>query len=84
MKDLDMHSLVDIYDIEQYPNFHSYAGIDKVSNRRSVFIIHSSKNDLKEYLNYLYKLKGMIGYNNLNYDYPLLHFILKNQKKLLK
>ena len=78
------NSLIDIYDLEQFPNMHSYAGIDKDSGRRSVFIIHSSRNDLPEYLEYLDKLKGLIGYNNLSYDYPLIHFILTNKDKLLR
>ena len=75
---------VDIYDLEVFPNCHTYAGIDRDTNEKNVFVIHSSRNDISQYLDYLDNLSGLIGYNNLNYDYPLIHFILKHRNKLLR
>ena len=66
-----------LYDIEQLSNFHSIVLINVDTAEEVVFIIHRSRNDLHEYLTFLRtRVKGMIGYNSLNYDYPLLHYIL--------
>src|SRR5690606_1305283 len=78
---------IDIYDVEQFPNFHSYVGVDKDKGSEStpsIFEISERKNQIKEYIDYLYSLNGMIGFNNISYDYPLLHYILTNKVKLLK
>jgi hypothetical protein len=75
---------VDVFDIEQFPNFHSYYGIDKDTRDISIFVIHSSRNDIVEYIEYLESLRGMIGFNNVNYDYPMIHYILQNKNKLIK
>jgi len=73
-----------IYDLEQFKNFN--LGLFKNGNNYISFIIHESKNQIKEYLTFLNECRlkniGMIGFNNLAYDYPLLHFMLENEKKL--
>ncbi len=77
---------IDIYDIECFPNFHSYVGIDKDKGSEStpsIFEISERKNQIKAYLRHLDSLNGMIGFNNISYDYPLLHYILTNRKKLV-
>lgn len=75
---------IDIYDIEVFPNLHTYTGISKDDNNNViVFEISERKNDIKPYINYLRKLNGMIGYNNVAYDYPVLHYILINEKSLI-
>lgn len=74
---------IEIYDIEQFPNFHSYTGISKEDgDTKSVtifFEISERKNQIKEYITHLRSLTGMIGFNNLNYDYPMIHYILQNE-----
>ena len=68
------------YDIEQYPNFHCNTFVNRDDqNEIRRFVIHRSRNDLKEYLNFLHNnVAGLIGFNCLKYDYPLLHMLLKN------
>lgn len=66
-----------VYDLEQFSNCHTatFKGIDTGEIR--VFVVHESRNDLIEYIHFLKNdVKGLIGFNNLNYDYPLLHYIL--------
>jgi hypothetical protein len=66
-----------VFDIEQLINFHSIVLINVHTLEKIIFIIHYSKNDILEYISFLKKrVKGMIGFNNVNYDYPIIHFIL--------
>jgi hypothetical protein len=74
-----------VYDLEQFSNFHSFTGINVKTLEIVQFVIHESRNDLQEYLDFLeQKVSGLIGFNNLGYDCPMLHFILENKQKLLK
>lgn len=73
-----------IYDLETYPNFFLavFKSIDtkeyyyfEISDRKSEQI--SIKKFLSE------RVKGLIGFNNLNFDYPVLHNTLLKSNKLL-
>lgn len=68
-----------IYDLEQFQNFHSATFYNISTNEIKQFVIHSSRDDRKEYFKFLNTVEGLIGYNNLNYDYPLLHYLLNNK-----
>jgi len=75
-----------VYDLEQFPNFHSGVFYDIDLKTKKVFALHQERDERIEYFNYLIeasKTIGMIGFNNLDYDYPMLHYILTNTKKLL-
>lgn len=66
-----------IYDIEQMINFHSIVFIDRDSDEKHYFVVHYLKNDIIQYMNFLKtRVKGLIGFNNLNYDYPVLHHLI--------
>jgi hypothetical protein len=77
-----------IFDIEQLKNVHSCVFIDKDSDETHFFVIHKLKNQAREYFEFLtQKVLGMIGFNNLKYDYPVLHQFIhacKYQKLLDK
>lgn len=67
-----------VYDIEQYPNYHCCTFMDK-DNSLSIrqFVISRNRNNLDEYIDFLKReVKGLIGFNNLNYDYPMLHELM--------
>lgn len=73
------------YDLEQFMNFHSATFMLKDAKTIRTFVIHSTKNELKEYITFLEtEVKGLIGFNNLKYDYPLLHHILRYKDRLLE
>jgi hypothetical protein len=75
-----------VFDIEQFKNFHSNFFYDIDTKLKRVFVIHESRDERVEYFQYLVDCKsdtGLIGFNNIGYDYPMVHFILKNVKKLL-
>lgn len=72
-----------VYDIEQLLNCHTNTFKNVYTGEVRQFVIHYLRNDFKEYLNFLKNdVKILIGFNNLEYDYPLLHYILKNEKYL--
>lgn len=71
------------YDIEQYPNYHCSTWIDILTDDVQFFEIHtqSTKEDIKNYRNFLLtKVSVGIGFNNLEYDYPMLHHFIENVK----
>lgn len=64
-----------IYDIEQFKNFHCSTWLNIDTQERKVFIISIFQNDYQEYRDFCYSgIKG-IGFNNLNYDYPMLDYL---------
>lgn len=68
-----------VYDIECYPNFFSLAAKHISSGTRYFFEISEWANDLDNLVSWIYWLHGnkcrQIGFNNLHYDYSLLHHI---------
>ena len=75
-----------VFDLEQFINFHSAVFYNIDTKEKDVFVIHTSRDEREKYFQYLIDCKsntGLIGYNNIGYDYPLIHFILVNIKKLL-
>lgn len=73
--------MIVVYDLEQFKNFHSCFAIDIKTEKEYYFELSPYRNDNKEYYNWLTKVKGMIGFNNLRFDYPLLHYFIYNAKK---
>tara|TARA_R110000796_G_scaffold114269_2_gene225964 strand:+ start:2173 stop:4134 length:1962 start_codon:yes stop_codon:yes gene_type:complete len=69
-----------VYDIETYPNIFTFV-FRLVGEERElkIFEISKRKNELPELVQFL-RRKGLklIGYNNVAFDYPILHFILRN------
>lgn len=79
-----MEDKIEFYDIETLSNFFSYYGIDRGTGKEVVFFIWKDINQLPELLTHLSQLKGQIGFNNLNFDYPVLHRIIKGQNRLFQ
>jgi hypothetical protein len=73
-----------IYDLETYPNFFLASFKCNTTNKYLEFEISYRKDDRKKLKKFLHQ-KGLklVGFNNLNFDYPVLHnTVLKNNKKL--
>ena len=71
--------LSEVYDIECLCNIFTYTGYCRQTKEYHQFVIHSSRNNLDDFIKHLYRDKLiMIGYNNLNYDYPIIHHILNH------
>lgn len=72
-----------VYDLECYPNFFSLAAKRPWTGDRWRFEIsdwHHAGREIYEWLVALKYCKGrMVGFNNLHYDYPMLHLIINRR-----
>lgn len=78
---MDLSKVTVIYDIETLSNCFTYTAINKDSDEVFKYVIWKNKNELKELMNHLIHCKGQIGFNNINFDYPIIHFIIQNASK---
>jgi hypothetical protein len=67
-----------VYDIETLKSCFTYTDIDINTNEINQFVIHKDKNELITFLIYLNTLGLQIGFNNLDFDYPILHYIINH------
>jgi hypothetical protein len=65
--------MIVVYDIESLSNLFTCTFYEIKNKKYRSFVIHESRNDLKEFVEYVRSLTGMIGYNNLDYDYKVIH-----------
>lgn len=76
-----------VYDIESFPNCFTVIFIDLWSDTEWYFEISEFRDDrtaLFTFLNYCAEYRiYMIGFNNLGYDYPILHFIMSDWSNAL-
>ncbi len=68
------------YDIECMKFIHTFYAINRDTKEEVHFVIHKDKNDIIEYKKFILScIKSgdiFIGFNNINYDYPVLHQII--------
>ena len=67
------------YDLETLISFFCAVFINVDTKEQRVFIIHESRNNVQELRQFIKQCKGLIGFNNLNFDYPILHLIIKSK-----
>ena len=70
----------EVYDLETLASVFTYTGINIDTQVVSKFVLHKDKFELIQLVNHILSLKGQIGFNNVNFDYPIEHYILKNYK----
>ena len=68
---------IEVYDLEITKSCMTYTGLNINNEEISQFIIHKDKSELSKMINHIKSLKGMIGFNNINFDYPIIHYIFK-------
>ena len=73
-----MEKKVWVHDLEQFENFHSAIFVNRDDKKdHRVFYIHKSKDQRQELYDFLQnEVSGLIGFNNINYDYPLMHYFI--------
>lgn len=71
-----------VYDIETFPNCFTFAMEMLNSDFKAVWEISEFKDDRQLLLGFFNELAKtqtpMIGFNNVNFDYPVIHFLWKN------
>lgn len=71
-----------IYDIETFPNCFLFTGKFRGANEYQQFEISPRRNDRDDLLRWLQYLRSqdvfMVGYNNLGFDYPIIHELINS------
>lgn len=77
-----------IFDLETYPNTFTFAAVFANGKGMRVYEISDRKDDTEEMLAFMRNIATggyrMVGFNNLNFDYPVLHYILEKSKEARK
>ena len=77
-----------VYDLEIYPNIFTACFVYANGKGLRVFEISDRKNESEQLLDFLRKVKAgeyrLVGFNNKNFDYPLLHYMLEKARKAFK
>ena len=75
--------MIKVYDIETFSNCFTYTDVDAETNEVVTFVISDFKDESTELKLYLDSLEinksGMVGYNNLHFDWPVLNYIRNNK-----
>lgn len=70
------------YDLESYPNIFTFCGKFRDSNDIQIFELSDRMNERNELLSFLQYLRNvgaeMVGFNNVGYDYVLIHELMTN------
>ena len=76
-----------VYDEETFPNAFTIGFYHRVTKRKWLFEISFRVNQINELCHFidLLKLNGckLIGFNNIGFDYPVLHFIYKYRESFI-
>jgi len=72
-----------VYDIETLKSCFTYSAINVDTEEVVSYVIHKDQFELLELVQHLQQCKGHIGFNNVNFDYPIIHKLLINWKKWL-
>jgi hypothetical protein len=69
--------MIKIYDIETFSNCFTYTDYDPDTKEINVFVISAFRDEQVEFRAYLDSIKkaGMVGFNNLHFDWPVTNFI---------
>ena len=77
-----------IYDIETYPNVFTFSIIKENGKFAKTFEISSRKNQIEELFGCFDYLidngDSLVGFNNLGFDYPIIHKVIENKESLFK
>ena len=78
---IDLLKLI-VFDIESYPNYFSFTAYDRHTNQMIKFEVSWRCNHMASLIEWLMHWKNygysMVGYNNIGYDYPVIHAILED------
>lgn len=76
--------LSEVYDIECLSNLFTYTGYCRQDKQYYQFVIHRLRNDFEQLIAHLKRDDLiMIGYNNENYDYPIIHHLINHFEEYL-
>lgn len=72
-----------VYSIETLYNCFTYVDYNVYTREYHQFVIHKDRNEVADFIEYLKKeYFVMVGYNNLEFAYPIIHYIIKNAESM--
>lgn len=75
--------ITEVYDLETIINLFTYTGYCLQTKQYYQFVIHDSINQLEQLYEHLRQPQMVqVGFNNENFDYPLIHHIISNYERL--
>lgn len=76
-----------VYDIETYPNVFTFCAVNFDDTERVSFECSVRRNDIAQLFAFLEQLRKnkhyMVGFNNLDFDYPVIHDLLSVSNKAI-
>jgi DNA polymerase elongation subunit (family B) len=73
----------EVYDLETYRNQFLYCCMDLLDQKIQIFEVSNEIDDRELIFDHLKLITHQIGYNNKEFDYPVIDYILQNKSKLL-
>jgi hypothetical protein len=67
-----------VYDLETLRGMFSAVFKDKGSGKLYIFVIHKSRNDVKELKQFITTIDTLIGFNNVHFDSQVFQYIQNN------
>jgi hypothetical protein len=65
-----------VYDIETLFSAWTYTGFNIDTLEVVQYVLHKDRDDREALMDHLRSCKGQIGFNNLNFDYPIIHYFM--------
>lgn len=76
-----MRDKVVVYDIETLAGCFTYTALDINTQEVYQYVIHKNRNEIVDLYQHLSECKGMIGFNNIGFDYPVIHKFMNSYKE---
>jgi len=75
--------MIKVYDVETFSNCFTYIDYDPQTEEMNEFVITDFKNQFDEFVKYIKMLEqkkaGMVGFNNLHFDWPVVSSIVESR-----
>ena len=67
-----------VYDIETLAGLFSYVDVNTTTGEVVKYVIHKDRDDSIALRKHLNSVKGLIGFNNTGFDYPIIHLLYQS------
>lgn len=74
--------MVYLYDLETYKEAFIAVFKNVKTKEVKIFEISERKTDIRELYDFVLTIHGLIGFNNLSFDWPVLRFVLQNKDNI--
>lgn len=71
-----------IYDLETYKDVFIAVFKNIKTKEIHIFEISERKNQINQLYEFLFNVSGLIGFNNLSFDWPVLRYIIVNRNNI--